>query len=63
MTFSIIGRMICVFFCITMVAAAGSVAFAQDEDAFYYNGLLGRGINLGNALGRAPWWQSEARRH
>ena len=35
---------------IALFAAAGVSAFAQDGDAFHYNRLLGRGINLGNAL-------------
>jgi hypothetical protein len=33
-----------------MVAATSTSAFAQDDDAFHYNRLLGRGINLVNAL-------------
>jgi len=28
-------------------------ALSQDEEAFHYNRMLGRGINLGNALGCA----------
>jgi endoglucanase len=50
MTFSVISRMTSVCLSIALVAATGTLAFAQDDDAFYYNRLLGRGINLGNAL-------------
>jgi endoglucanase len=35
---------------IALFAAASVSAFAQDDAAFHYNRLLGRGINLGNAL-------------
>ena len=50
MTFSVISRMTSLCFSIALVAATGTLAFAQDDDAFYSNRLLGRGINLGNAL-------------
>ena len=50
MTFSVISRMTSLCLSIALVAATGTLAFAQDDDAFYSNRLLGRGINLGNAL-------------
>ena len=50
MIFSVIGRMTSGILGVALFAAAGMSAFAQDDDAFRYNRLLGRGINLGNAL-------------
>src|SRR5262249_29419209 len=50
MIFSVISRMTSSILGISLFAAAGMSAFAQDDDAFRYNRLLGRGINLGNAL-------------
>jgi endoglucanase len=50
MMFSVISRMTSGILGIALFAAAGMSAFAQDDDAFRYNRLLGRGINLGNAL-------------
>src|SRR5262245_9740707 len=47
---SVIGRMTSGILGISLFAAASVSAFAQDDDAFHYNRLLGRGINLGNAL-------------
>ena len=35
---------------IALVAATSTSAFARDDDAFDYNRLLGRGINLDSAL-------------
>src|SRR5262249_3752810 len=48
--FSVISRMRCGILGIALVAATGTSAIAQIDDAFHYNRLLGRGINLGNAL-------------
>jgi endoglucanase len=50
MIFSVIGRMTSGILGVALFAAAEISAFAQDDDAFRYNRLLGRGINLGNAL-------------
>ena len=50
MIFSVIGRMTSGILGVALFAAAGISAFAQDDAAFRYNRLLGRGINLGNAL-------------
>ena len=50
MIFSVIGRMTSGILGIALFAAASVSAFAQDDAAFHYNRLLGRGINLGNAL-------------
>src|SRR5215831_16747001 len=50
MIFSVIGRMTSGILGISLFAAASVSAFARDDDAFHYNRLLGRGINLGNAL-------------
>src|SRR5215468_10049486 len=50
MMFSVIGRMSSGILGVALFAAAGVSAFARDDDAFHYNRLLGRGINLGNAL-------------
>ena len=50
MIFSVINRMSCSILGIALFAATSTSAFAQDDDAFHYNRLLGRGINLGNAL-------------
>jgi hypothetical protein len=35
---------------IALLCAPSMLASSQDGDAFHYNRLLGRGINLGNAL-------------
>ena len=48
--FSVISWMTSGIFGIALFAATSTPAFAQDDDAFHYNRLLGRGINLGNAL-------------
>ena len=48
--FSVIGRMTSGILGISLFAAASMSAFAQDDDAFHYNRLLGRGINLDSAL-------------
>jgi hypothetical protein len=50
MTFSVISRMTCGILGIALVAATSTSAFARDDDAFDYNRLLGRGINLDSAL-------------
>src|SRR5260370_3658937 len=50
MIFSVISRMTSGILGIALFAATSTSAFAQDDDAFHYNRLLGRGINLGNAL-------------
>ena len=49
MIFSVISRMTSGILGIALMAATSTSAFAQD-DAFHYNRLLGRGINLVNAL-------------
>ena len=48
--FSVISRMTCGILGIALVAATSTSAFARDDDAFDYNRLLGRGINLDSAL-------------
>ena len=48
--FSVISRMTSGILGVALFAAASVSAFAQDDGAFHYNRLLGRGINLGNAL-------------
>src|SRR5262245_38994050 len=48
--FSVISQMTSGILGIVLFAATSMPAFAQDDDAFHYNRLLGRGINLGNAL-------------
>ena len=48
--FSVISQMTSGILGIVLFAATSMPAFAQDDDAFRYNRLLGRGINLGNAL-------------
>jgi len=50
MIFSVVGRMTSGILGIALFAATSMPAFAQDDDAFHYNRVLGRGINLGNAL-------------
>jgi endoglucanase len=50
MIFSVISRLTSGILGIALFAATSTPAFAQDEDAFQYNRLLGRGINLGAAL-------------
>src|SRR5262245_36899376 len=50
MMFSVIGRMGCGILGIALFAATSTLAIAQVDGAFHYNRLLGRGINLGNAL-------------
>ena len=50
MIFSVISRMTCGILGIALVAATSTSAFARDDDAFDYNRLLGRGINLDSAL-------------
>src|ERR1700681_3953301 len=50
MIFSVVGPMTGVILAIAVLAATTTSAFPQDDDAFHYNRLLGRGINLGNAL-------------
>ena len=50
MIFSVISRVTCGVLGIALFVATSTSAFAQDDDAFHYNRLLGRGINLGNAL-------------
>src|SRR5262245_43788128 len=50
MIFSVVGRMTSGILGITLFAATSMPAFGQDDDAFHYNRVLGRGINLGNAL-------------
>src|SRR5215469_18647927 len=47
---SVISPMSCAILGVALFAAAEISAFAQDDAAFRYNRLLGRGINLGNAL-------------
>jgi endoglucanase len=47
---SVISRMTCGILGIALVAATSTSAFARDDDAFDYNRLLGRGINLDSAL-------------
>src|SRR5260370_26798507 len=49
MIFWVISRMTSGILGIALFAATSTSAFAQD-DAFQYNGLLGRGSNLGKAL-------------
>ena len=49
MIFSVIGRMTSGILGIALMAATSTSEFAQD-DAFHYNRLLGRGINLVTAL-------------
>ena len=48
--FLVISRMTSGILGVALFAAASVSAFAQIDDAFHYNRLLGRGINLGNAL-------------
>src|SRR5262249_60878224 len=50
MMFSVSGWMTSSILGVALFAAASVLAFAQNDDAFHYNRLLGRGINLGNAL-------------
>jgi len=50
MIFSVINRMTCGILGIALFAATSRSAFARDDDAFHYNRLLGRCINLDSAL-------------
>src|SRR5262249_4330280 len=47
---SVIRRMSGAIVGITLFAATTALAIAEVDDAFHYNRLLGRGINLGNGL-------------
>ena len=42
--------LVCIMAAFSMVSSSREARTADQKDAFYYNRVLGRGINLGNAL-------------